>query len=94
MCMGGMYTVVGYPLEGLLEELAPVEVESMKPWRNSAVDEGLCILVGILLLHRREARDADIGEVLAILAGTAGEPLAICGHCWLPLEFGVFLLCL
>jgi hypothetical protein len=38
----------------------------VKPWRDTAFLEGRGVLMGILLLHRREARDTQVREVLAV----------------------------
>ena len=63
------HTVVGDALEGLLEQLAPVKVQAVEPWRDAAFYECLCIFMSVLLLHLGEAGDAQVGEVLAV--GTA-----------------------
>ncbi len=75
----GGRTVVGDALEGLLEELAPVQVEAVQPGGDAALLEGRGVLVGVLLLHLGEARDGEVREVLAV-GGGALLGLVVGGH--------------
>lgn len=43
-------------------------VQRIQPRRNVLRLEGMGILVGILRLHRRKTRDAEVWQVLAVLA--------------------------
>ena len=63
---GGEQTIVGDTLEGLLVQVAPVEVEAVQPRWDTALLEGGGVFVSILLLHGGEAGDAQVGEVLAV----------------------------
>lgn len=68
------YTLQGFVLtigcdsfKWLLEQVEPVEVQAMKPWRDAARLKFLGIDVRILLLHGGEPRDAQVREELTIL---------------------------
>lgn len=64
--MGGLSSTVGCDaLERLSEQLLPVKIQGMKPRGPPFFFELLGVLMGILLLHRSEPWDAEIGQVLA-----------------------------
>lgn len=47
----------------------------MEPRGIASLDEGFGVLMGILLLHGGEARDAQVWKVLAVRAGVGGQLL-------------------
>lgn len=74
-----LLTVRRDPSVWLLEELSPVQIQGVQPWRVSTLFELFCVNVSILLLHRGEARYAQVWQVLAVLAAVKAL-LSSAGH--------------
>ena len=62
-----MCTISRDASEGFLEQISPMLVQSIQPWRNVKRLEILGILMRILLAHLGEARDGEVRQMLAEL---------------------------
>lgn len=67
-----MHTVGCDALEWVLDQLEPVQVQIVKPWRVAALYELFRVYVSILFLHGREPRYAQVWQKLAVLAAMLG----------------------
>lgn len=62
-----------------------MHIQSMEPWRVTALFEFLGVHMSILLCHRRKPRDAEIGQKLAVFPAMEG---AVCRrHLHVDFEF-------
>lgn len=67
------HTVVSHALERLFEERPPVPVQGPQPRRLVIRLEVVCVNVCVLLLHGGESGDANIRQVLPVIARGLGD---------------------
>ena len=48
---------------GFLEQFSPVHIQAVQPWRLACRLECVCVVSGMLALHRREARKLQVRQV-------------------------------